>query len=63
MPVSDQCQTHNASNGWCLTCYQGYALTDVLSNNSVIDRVCNLAVNDLAVTHPGCKTFRNGSCA
>jgi hypothetical protein len=64
VPVSDQCQTHNGTTGWCLTCYGGYSLADVLAaNGSVINRICNVTYpNDVALTNPGCKTFENGAC-
>ena len=58
--VSDQCQTHDLTNGWCTSCYAGYALTEVLdANNNVIDVTCNFAPaagpSDL-----GCKTWDAG---
>ena len=63
--VSDQCKTHDLSNGWCTSCYQGYDLTDVLdANNNVVDRTCNFSPsNTAAPADLGCKAWNNGACS
>ena len=63
--VSDQCKTHDLSNGWCTSCYQGYDLTEVLAaDNSVVDVTCNFSPsNTAAPADLGCKTWVNGSCS
>ena len=62
--VSDQCRTHDLTNGWCSACYAGYDLTDVLdANNNVIGRTCNFSPsNTAAPADLGCKTWENGAC-
>ena len=62
-PVSDQCQTHDLANGWCTSCYKGYALADVLdASGNVVLVTCNFSAaagpSDL-----GCKTWVDGSCS
>ena len=57
--------THDLSNGWCTSCYRGYALQNVLdANNNVVNVTCDVISNidAAAVIDIGCKTFENGVC-
>ena len=64
VPVSDQCQTHDLTYGWCTSCYAGYDLTEVLdANNNVVDVTCNFSPsNTAAPADLGCKLWEAGVC-
>ena len=66
IPVSAQCRTHNLTNGWCTSCWNGYALQNVLDdNNNVVNVTCQVIPNTdaAAVIDIGCRRFENGACA